>query len=39
MGKPGRSHVLSPMPEYIGHVEGTWGITTTSKVEKAKRKK
>ena len=29
MGKPGRSHVLSPMPEHIGHVEGTRGSETS----------
>jgi len=29
MGKPGRSHVLSPMPEHIGHEEGTWGSETS----------
>jgi len=29
MGKPGRSHVLSPMPEHIGHAEGTWGSETS----------
>ena len=29
MGKPGRSHVLSPLPEHIGQVEGTWGSETS----------
>jgi hypothetical protein len=29
MGKPGRSHVLSPLPEHIGQEEGTWGSETS----------
>ena len=29
MGKPGRLHRLSPAPEYIGCVEGTWGSETS----------
>ena len=29
MGEPGRSHVLSPMPEHIGRVEGTRGSETS----------
>ena len=29
MGKPGWSHVQSPMPEHIGHAEGTWGSETS----------
>jgi hypothetical protein len=29
MGKPGRSHVLSPTPEHIGCAEGTWGSETS----------
>jgi hypothetical protein len=29
MGKPGRSHVLSPLPEHIGQVEGTRGSETS----------
>ena len=29
MGKPGRSHVLSPSPEHIGRVKGTWGSETS----------
>lgn len=29
MGKPGRSHVLSPLSEHIGQVEGTRGSETS----------
>ena len=29
MGKPGRSHVRLPAPEYIGRVGGTWGSETS----------
>ena len=29
MGKPGTSHVVSPAPEYIGCVGGTWGSETS----------
>lgn len=29
MGKPGTSDVVSPAPEYIGCVEGTWGSETS----------
>jgi hypothetical protein len=29
MGKPGWSHVQSPLPEHIGQVEGTWGSETS----------
>ena len=29
MGKPGWSHVQSPLPEHIGQVEGTRGSETS----------
>lgn len=29
MGKPGRSHVLSPLSEHIGQLEGTRGSETS----------
>ena len=29
MGKPGWSHVQSPIPEHIGYEEGTWGSETS----------
>ena len=29
MGKPGSSYVLSPAPEHIGCMEGTWGSETS----------
>ena len=29
MGKPGWSHVQSPLPEHIGQVAGTWGSETS----------
>ncbi|GGP88473.1 hypothetical protein GCM10010185_72130 [Saccharothrix coeruleofusca] len=29
MGKPGPSHVGSPIPEHIGYVEGTRGSETS----------
>ncbi len=29
MGKPGWSHVQSPLPEHIGQLEGTWGSETS----------
>src|SRR5919202_2876407 len=29
MGEPGTSHVVSPPPEHIGRVGGTWGSETS----------
>ncbi len=36
MGKPGWSHVQSPLPEHIGQVEGTWGSETSQYPEEEK---
>ena len=29
MGKPDMGHAMSPLTEYIGHEEGTWGTETS----------
>ena len=36
MGKPGWGHAQSPLPEYIGQLEGTGGIETSQYPEERK---